>query len=136
MKRSTVIGLAAAGAIAAVVGGAAGWSLLNGEVRPRPVAPSPQAPPDPAKGKLVYEYWCSACHGRGPGHPGTQSLEVRYQGAMPAVLEDRTDLSPEAVAHYVRNGSALMPFFRKTEISDADLRDMGAWLARDREEAR
>ena len=85
---------------------------------------------DLANGKIVYDYWCGACHDPGPGHPGTQSLEIKYNGDIPAALEDRTDLSPELTAHFVRNGYALMPFFRKTEISDDDLRDLSAYLAR------
>jgi hypothetical protein len=32
----------------------------------------------------------------------------------------------------VRRGFALMPPFRKTEISDEELRDLAAWLARKR----
>lgn len=96
---------------------------------------SPQAAPvegvaDPIKGKKVYTYWCSECHARGPGHPGTQSLEVKYHGSPPAALEDRTDLLPDVTSYFVRNGSALMPPFRKTEISDADLRDLAAYLER------
>ena len=98
-------------------------------------APLAAAPPvalgDPARGKEVYDYWCTACHGRGPGHPGTQSLAIKYRGRdVPAALEDRTDLAPAVTAYFVRNGFALMPPFRKTEISDMQLRDLEAYLAR------
>jgi len=85
---------------------------------------------DIANGKAVYDHWCAACHDPGPGHPGTQSLAIKYGGERPAALEKRTDLSPELTSYFVRNGYALMPFFRKTEISDADLRDLSAYLAR------
>lgn len=86
---------------------------------------------DPAKGRAVYEQWCAACHDRGPGHPGTQSLEVKYRGTdVPAALEDRRDLAPPVTALFVRRGVALMPPFRKTEISDAELRDLAAYLAK------
>jgi mono/diheme cytochrome c family protein len=86
---------------------------------------------DAAKGKAVFTYWCATCHARGPGNPGTQSLEVKYRGqGIPAALEDRTDLSPQVTALFVRKGVALMPPFRKTEISDADLRDLSAYLAK------
>lgn len=85
---------------------------------------------DPAKGRLIYQNWCAACHDRGPGHPGTQSLEIKYRGGkVPAALEDRTDLTPQVTAAFVRRGVALMPPFRRTEISDTDLRDLGAYLA-------
>ncbi len=82
------------------------------------------------RGKALYEYWCLPCHGRGPGHPGTQALAERYGGNLPDALEDRKNLTPEFVAVFVRNGISIMPFFRKTEISDAELADIGAYLSR------
>lgn len=86
---------------------------------------------DPAKGRVVYEKWCAACHDRGPGHPGTQSLEIKYRDlGVPAALEDRRDLSPQVTEFFVRRGFALMPMFRKTEIGDEDLQDLAAYLAR------
>ena len=106
------------------VGSAVGAATMAG------VAPSVAG--DPINGEKVYVYWCAACHARGPEHPGTQSLEIKYRGKQPAALEDRRDLSPEITRYYVRRGFALMPPFRKTEISDADLRDLSAYLARKR----
>ena len=82
------------------------------------------------RGKALYEYWCLPCHGRGPGHPGTQALAERYGGNLPDALEDRKNLTPEFVAVFVRNGISIMPFFRKTEISDADLDAIAQYLAR------
>lgn len=82
------------------------------------------------QGQKLYQQWCVTCHGVGPGHPGTQALDFRYQGAMPGALEQRTNLSPDFVKVLVRNGISVMPFFRKTEISDAELDDLGAYLAR------
>ncbi len=85
---------------------------------------------DAAHGKEVYEHWCSPCHAPGGRkHPGTSALEILYQGEKPAVLEERLDLTPELVEFYVRNGVKIMPFFRKTEISDKDLADLGAYLS-------
>jgi mono/diheme cytochrome c family protein len=72
-------------------------------------------------GKAVYEHWCAPCHAPGPGHPGTQSLQLKYQGKMPPVLRERTDLSPQVVSVFVRQGVLLMAPFRKTEITDAEL---------------
>ena len=83
-------------------------------------------------GKQVFQYLCATCHGAGPGHPGTDALQAKYHGAQPALLEDRTDLKPETVRFFVRHGVTVMPFFRKTEISDADLDAIGAYLARRR----
>ena len=37
------------------------------------------------------------------------------------MLEQRTDLAPEFTRAIVRTGVSVMPFFRKTEISDAEL---------------
>lgn len=81
------------------------------------------------KGEAVYRYWCTPCHDSGPEMPGTRALEVRYSGEKPAVLEERTDLIPEFTKAIVRNGISVMPFFRKTEISDADLDALAAYLA-------
>jgi mono/diheme cytochrome c family protein len=81
------------------------------------------------KGHDVFQYWCAPCHGRGEGPPGTIALRALYQGAKPALLEERTDLTPELTRHYVRNGVSVMPYFRKTEISDADLNALSNYLA-------
>lgn len=83
-----------------------------------------------ARGEQVFERWCSACHAPGPGHPGTQALQVKYQGTPPAPLQERTDLAPETTKYFVRNGISLMSFFRKTEISDADLEALAQYLDR------
>jgi mono/diheme cytochrome c family protein len=84
------------------------------------------------RGDEVYQYWCATCHGAGPGHPGTAALMAKYKGARPAVLEERTDLTPQSVRFFVRNGVSIMPFFRKTEVSDADLDAIAAYLTRRR----
>ncbi len=81
------------------------------------------------RGDEVFQYWCAACHAPGPRHPGTQALDVLYKGVKPAALEERTDLVPELTRTFVRNGVSVMPPFRKTEISDADLAALAAYLA-------
>ena len=83
------------------------------------------------RGAAVFNNWCSACHSRGPQNaPGTTSLQNKYRGSLPAALEDRTDLTPEVVKLFVRNGVATMPQFRKTELSDADVDALGAYLTK------
>jgi mono/diheme cytochrome c family protein len=82
-----------------------------------------------ARGNEVFQYWCAPCHAAGPRHPGTQALEHLYKGAKPAALEQRTDLVPELTRSFVRSGVSVMPPFRKTEISDADLAALAAYLA-------
>jgi mono/diheme cytochrome c family protein len=88
-------------------------------------------PPAPAaaSGQAVYQHWCAPCHAPGPGHPGTQSLQLKYGGKEPAVLLDRTDLAPQAVATFVRQGVLLMAPFRKTEITDKELNALTAYVA-------
>jgi (+)-pinoresinol hydroxylase len=80
------------------------------------------------KGHKVYDKWCFPCHGTGVGKPGTDSLAAR--GQKPAVLEERTDLTAPAIKTFVRQGVLFMPMFRKTEISDADLDAIAAYLTR------
>lgn len=84
------------------------------------------------RGAAVFNNWCGACHSRGPMNaPGTTSLQNKYQGALPAALEDREDMTAEFVEFYVRNGVATMPFLRKTELGDDDLEALAAYLAKD-----
>ncbi len=82
------------------------------------------------RGEAVYDHWCMPCHASGPGHPGTQSLEIKYRGELPAVLTEREDLTPELVRTFVREGILLMAPFRKTEISDAELDDIAEYLTK------
>lgn len=84
----------------------------------------------PAPGEAVYQHWCSHCHAPGPGHPGTESLQRKYEGKLPAVLVERTDLSPAVVATFVRQGVLMMAPFRKTEITDAELAALAAFVAK------
>lgn len=81
-----------------------------------------------ARGEAVYEYWCNACHGPEMLKPGTAALAIKYQGALPAALTERTDMVPEFVEQMVRQGISMMPFFRPTEVSDADLDAVAAFL--------
>lgn len=80
-------------------------------------------------GKAVFDRWCAPCHAAGPQYPGTIALQALYKGSKPAPLEERTDLTPEVVKQFVRKGVSVMPFFRKTEISDAELEALAAYLA-------
>lgn len=82
------------------------------------------------RGREIFLLHCEACHGAGIGRHATEALERRYHGSVPAVLSDRSDLTPEYVRTIVRKGISYMPPFRKTEISDAELSDLGAYLAR------
>ncbi len=61
--------------------------------------------------------------------PGTHALSLKYRGEKPGLLEERTDLPAEVLKAFVRNGVASMPPFRKTEVTDADLDAIAAYLA-------
>ena len=82
------------------------------------------------QGDAVFQKWCAPCHGSGADRPGTVALQALYHGSKPAALEDRTDLSSEIIKTFVRHGVSIMAPFRKTEVSDADLAAVTAYLTR------
>jgi mono/diheme cytochrome c family protein len=106
---------------------AAGAQMARGA---EPVRLAQAAAPD--VGQRVYEKWCAPCHAPGPDHPGTTALAALYKGSKPPALVDRTDLTPPVVKQFVRHGVSVMPFFRKTEISDAELDALAAFLSKGR----
>ena len=86
-------------------------------------------------GKAAFDAHCAACHGTqivsGNQHlPGTEALTVKYNGKEPGALEERSDLSPQLVKTFVRTGVSVMPFFRKTMVTDAELDAIAAYLSR------
>lgn len=88
-------------------------------------------PPAPkAEGERLYAYHCAPCHAEGTGHPGTQALQLKYNGQMPALLTQRRDLTPDTLHYFIRNGVNAMPYFRKTEISDAAILAIAGFLTK------
>lgn len=86
-------------------------------------------------GKEVFERWCAGCHEALPGSgydppAGTYTLQQRYQGALPAELEKRTDLQAAYIRTLVRKGINVMPSLRKTEVTDKDLEEVIAYITR------
>jgi mono/diheme cytochrome c family protein len=79
-------------------------------------------------GKKVYVKWCSDCHSTRTG-PGSMALQRKYHGDPPAILDQRSDLTPNYIRSAVRHGVSFMPSFRKTEISDGDLALLSAYLS-------
>lgn len=79
-------------------------------------------------GKLTYQRWCGICHD--PGLPGAVAMQAKYKGSKPAPLDERTDLPPAVTKGFVRKGVSIMPFFRKTEVSDKESDALAAYLAR------
>ena len=88
--------------------------------------------PDLKAGKAVFNQWCASCHGEGRYMAGTNGLRAKYKNEKPALLEQRTDLTPPVVKAFVRSGVGIMAPFRKTEITDADLDALAAYLNRNK----
>jgi len=127
------------GRVSGIVGALAGaLSLLVGATP----ALAQQPPGEVQRGHAVFEKWCAGCHNPDPAlerhggglvgrvFAGTYTLEQRYHGTKPAALEQRTDLSPAYIRLMVRQGRNVMPRTRKTEVSDADLTAIVAYLTR------
>ena len=85
------------------------------------------------------------CHGRvpqgvtagmGARMSGTEALAAKSGGRKPAVLEERTDLSADLIKYDVRHGVGIMPFFRKTEVVNADLEAIAAYLTQRKNDRR
>jgi mono/diheme cytochrome c family protein len=79
------------------------------------------------QGKILYGRNCIYCHG--PGLWATNRIARRLDKDH-ALLENRTDLSAEGVRAIVRSGVGSMPPLRKTELSDADVDAIAAYLTR------
>ena len=94
-----------------------------------------------ARGDAKFQHSCAPCHGDGPGDdgramlPGTDTLRIKYRGALPALLEERSDLTPEILRVYLRQGSMSMPPFRPTELTDEEIVDIAAYLAESSKQA-
>jgi len=127
MKREHLLAIAAAGLVSSSAALAQEPPFPMAWSRTTAAAEDRGAPLE--RGAAVFNNWCSACHSRGPQNaPGTASLQMKYQGSVPAALEERRDLTPDLVKFFVRNGVAMMAPFRKTEVSDADLDALAAYL--------
>lgn len=83
-----------------------------------------------ASGAALYAWHCLPCHAAGAQYPGTLALQTKYQGQFPAVLTERTDLGVDVVRVVLRQGINAMPFYRRTELSDADVAAIADYLAR------
>jgi (+)-pinoresinol hydroxylase len=79
------------------------------------------------QGKKLYSGTCYYCHSEKVW--GTLALE-RRRGPNDALLEKRTDLVPAFVKTVVRNGLGSMPAYRRTELTDADVDAIVAYLTR------
>jgi len=79
-------------------------------------------------GKEVFEHYCSYCHGASDG-PGTLQLK-RTRGADKALLTERVDLAPDYLEYVVRHGLKSMPPFVPSDLTDAKLKSLVAFLTK------
>jgi (+)-pinoresinol hydroxylase len=80
-----------------------------------------------SEGKKLYDATCRYCHSEKVW--GTLAIE-RRRGTADALLEQRTDLVPAFVKSVVRNGVGSMPAYRRTELADAEVDAIVAYLSR------
>ena len=119
MKRATTSLAGAAAALLAVAGSSFATAQDSASVE---------------RGRAKFEHTCAPCHADGVGDdgramlPGTDALRIKYQGALPALLEKRTHLNVDAIRTFVRGGTWPTPPFRPTEVTERDIQDIAAYL--------
>ena len=79
-------------------------------------------------GQQVFEHYCSYCHGSADG-PGTMQLK-RTRGADKALLAGRRDLASDYIEYIVRHGLKSMPPFVPSDLTEAKLRALVAFLTK------
>jgi mono/diheme cytochrome c family protein len=81
------------------------------------------------QGKALYEATCNYCHNaRGFA---TERLRTRLPEDR-AILVDRSDLDPTYIRTIVRNGLASMPAYTPTDLDEAQIKAIAAYLTRSR----
>jgi (+)-pinoresinol hydroxylase len=118
-KRSRAIAASIVLALA-LGGGALLWARATQQA-------APAAKPVRTAGGKIYDKWCSDCHST-PAGSGSMALQRKYGGTPPAILDLRNDMNSDYVKLMVRQGVSFMPTFRKTEISDAELELLAAYV--------
>ena len=79
-------------------------------------------------GKEVFDHYCTYCHGSSDG-PGTMQLG-RTRGKEQALLTQRTNLSADYIEYVVRHGLRSMPPFVPSDLTEAKLKALVAFLAK------
>jgi mono/diheme cytochrome c family protein len=79
-------------------------------------------------GKEIFDQYCSHCHGPGDA-PATVQLS-RTRGKEKGLLTARTDLAPEYIEYIVRHGLKSMPPFVPSDLTEAKLKALVAFLAK------
>jgi cytochrome c5 len=83
-----------------------------------------QPAPPALDGKALFHAKCGMCHEK--GGMGTGLLARRVQ---PAELEQRSNLTADYVFQYARRGLGNMPPITPGDVSDDQLKAIGAYLA-------
>lgn len=81
-----------------------------------------------SRGRALFHESCIYCHG--DSGFATRTLERRL-GEDFAKLEARRDLQGPYITFVVRRGLNSMPWYRRTELSDAELANIVAYLTRE-----
>lgn len=102
--------------------------LAGGAALAQPApAPKPEtraSRPGASGGEALYLEHCAMCHA--PNGMGTGLLGRKKQ---PALLEQRTNLTPAFVIAAARSGIGNMPQIPRGEVSDTDLNAIADYLA-------
>jgi mono/diheme cytochrome c family protein len=79
------------------------------------------------QGKTLFHQKCGYCHLQG----GTGTIMLGFRlGKDKALLENRTDLSADYIAHVARAGIGSMPRLTRIEVPDSELESIAAYLTR------
>lgn len=79
------------------------------------------------RGKQLFDATCVYCHN--PRGFATERLRTRLSEDR-VVLSERIDLDPAFIRTIVRNGLASMPAYTPTDLSEAQIADVAAYLTR------
>lgn len=91
------------------------------------VSTAPSNPLSQRSGKVLFELHCAGCHDPGNAHAATKQLALVRSKDL-AVIMQRTDLVPAYIKFIVRDGLLEMPPFRPTDINDAELDNLTAYI--------
>ena len=97
-----------------------GMSALSGLAMPAAAAEM--------TGKEIFDHYCTHCHGSADD-PGTMQLS-RTRGKDRGLLIQRTDLASDYVEYVVRHGLRSMPAFVPSDLTDAQLKELVAFLTK------
>lgn len=78
-------------------------------------------------GAKIFENWCETCHAQHHNMPGTDHIRELY-GESRVDLRNSPVINDPYVRQLVRYGRGMMPPFRRTEISNAELDILVAYL--------